>query len=211
MNRFALICILFAAVTHAQIADDSGYMRETQGAAAQSLMVLRQMVTADNFKDMGFASVDEVKEAGLGQPISVYLVRLDELREFKAGADPAALLRSLGKVIYPVTVRQQVRSAVTLERKDNQWRATEFGSPKLIALLDKMRGASAASSSTNLFVVHVAALSTYFLGYRSGTKVMLIPLVDNPEAHLTAGRTITAEEAFAALVPVAQQYNGLPM
>jgi hypothetical protein len=217
MNRFALICLLFAATAQAQMmtgGNATAELREAQGPATQSLDALRQLVTPTNFQDMGFASADEVKEATLGQPIPVYMVRLDELREFKSGSDPAVLLRSLGKAIYPVAVRQQVRSSVTLERKGDQWRATEFGSPRLAVLLEKVRMENSMRSGiapADYFAVHVPALSTYFLGHRVGSKVMLTPLVDNPEARLAAGRTITAEEAFTGLLPIARQYNGLPI
>jgi hypothetical protein len=190
-------------------------MKEVLDIASRSFITLRKIVTEQNFKTMGFESVDEVTSATLGQPIHVYMVRLDDLRAYKQGIDPNTLLKSLDKEIFPVSVNEQVRSSVMVEKVGDKWNVTSFGAPKLIKLLSKARKDISDTTGVPLnscFAVHVAALNTYYIGHRAeNNKLMLTTILDDSTLKFPAGKTIPAEDVFAALVPVAQQYNGLPL
>lgn len=189
--------------------------REPQTAASQGLDILKKMITPDNFKAMGFDSLDEVKSAALGEPLELFHVRLDQLREFKSEADPNQLLTNVGQMIYPVTVQEQARSSIVVAKEGETWKAVRFGGPGLIKMLAQVRkqsppGATAAAAVSPSFLVQVPALNVYFLGSRSDQRLMLTPLLDDPALKFKAGTPLPAGEALAALVPVAKAYNGLP-
>jgi hypothetical protein len=216
-----LTCGLLLAACSGQGAAQSGDGQgrapthpDAQTAAARGLESLRKLVNADNARDMGFDSVDEASVAALGAPVRVQMVRLDALRRYEPGADPAALLTDANRVIYPVSVKDQVRSSVIVEGAGSQWTATSFGGPHLVRQMARFRADVTARLQTppaSLTVVHVAALNLYFLGYRVDDQLMLTPLENHPTYRLEAGASLPAVEVFTVLAPIARAYNGLPL
>jgi hypothetical protein len=189
---------------------------DAQTAATQSLTTFRQLVTKDNYQQLGFESPDEVSGATLGQPIQVFMVKLDQLREYKAGTDPNALLTNVNQMQYPVMVRDQVRSAIAVGQADGKWKATSFGNAGLARQVAQARKADASSTTPDAAsqstLVHVAALGLYFVANRNADgKLIMTPLADNPAFNLRAGASMPAEQVFTLLSPFAQKYNGLPM
>lgn len=187
---------------------------DAQTAATRGLESLRKLVNADNARDMGFDSVDEAAVAALGTPARVQMVRLDALRKYEASADPAALLTDANRVIYPVSVKDQVKSSVIVEGTGSQWKAASFGGPHLVRQMARFRADVSARlqpAADSVTVVHVAALNLYFLGYRVEDRLMLTPLENHPTYRLEAGSSLPANEVFAALAPIARDYNGLPL
>jgi hypothetical protein len=190
--------------------------RQPQEAATRALETLQKMITPQNFKAMGFESLDEVKAAALGEPLALFYVRLDQLREFQPGTDPNTLLTDVGQMIYPVTVREQTRSSIVVAKTEETWKAVRFGGPNLIKAVAEVRKGSppsttAAPAVSASFLVEVPALKVYFLGSRSDQRLTLTPLLDDPTVKFKAGVPMPAEEALGALVPIAKAYNGLPI
>jgi hypothetical protein len=54
---------------------------DAQAAANESLSTFRQLVNAQNYKELGFESAEEVANATLGEPIHVLVVSLSQLRQ----------------------------------------------------------------------------------------------------------------------------------
>jgi hypothetical protein len=176
-------------------------------AASSGLATLRKLVNANNYRSMGFESQDEVNSGSLGDPLHVFLVRLDLLRQFQPGGDPEKLLSDIGEELYPVLVNGAPRSAVVVEKQSEQWSPVSYGGTNLVKALAQRRAGNSAmvrAAAPTYFEVHVAALNMYFLGYRQETKLMLIPLVDDPKYKFVAGTPVLAADAFTALVPAAQ-------
>jgi hypothetical protein len=184
---------------------------DAQSAANQSLATFRKLVNSQNYKELGFESADEVANASLGAPISTAMVNLEQLKAYKAGDDPNRLLNNLDKVYYPVAVQNVVRSTITVEQSNGRWRATGFGPANLAKQIDRARKTGAANANAQQLLVHVAPFNLYFVGHRVEGKLMLTPVADYSTYNLKAGATLSADEVFNALVPFAQQYNGLPM
>ena len=175
-----------------------------QAAAEQALATFGQIVTPENYQALGFQTPDEVKNAQLGQPLAVLRVPLDQLQSFSRGNNPETLLVDPNRVIYPVTVKDQVRSSIAVEGTDQQWTATDFGSPKLITMLTQFRQESSD------FIVQIPAFSLYFIAHRSDNVLLLTPIVDDTRFGFKSGETLTATATFEAILPFAKNYNGLP-
>ncbi|KAB2833310.1 MAG: hypothetical protein F9K48_08705 [Candidatus Brocadia sp.] len=187
--------------------------KESQKVASESIMTLRKLVNERNYKAMGFESPDEVSAVALGEPIRVFIVRLDHLREYQPGGDPNKLLIDGDKIIYPFTVKEQVRSSVVVEKVNETWNATNFGGPNLIKILANIRKNNSDSTGIPLssyIAVQVPALNLYFLGNRTDNELMLTPLLDDPSFEFKAGRTVPAKDVFSAILPSAKEHNGLP-
>jgi len=196
----------------AQTPAQYGIMRETQEIASSSLDTLQKLTKA-NFKAMGFESADEAAKSKLGDGLAVFVIGLDDLRKYTPGTDPNRLLVAADQVIYPVMVNDQPRLSVTVEKTREKWEATSFGGSNLIRAIIGARAAvvAAGAPADNLFVARVPALNTYLIGFRTGDKLMLAPIMDDASLKFSAGKAQPGEEVLAALVPVAQRYNGLPL
>jgi hypothetical protein len=187
---------------------------DAQTAATRAIDPLRKLVTADNARDMGFENPAEAAAAALGQPIRVQMVRLDALKNYVAGADPGGLLMAADRILYPVTVKDQVKSSIIVEGSGNQWKATSFGGPHLAGQIARVRAdvtGRLKPAADSVSVVHVAALNLYFLSYRIEGRLMLTPLENHPHYQLEAGSSLPADQVFASLAPIARNYNGLPL
>jgi hypothetical protein len=69
------------------------------------------LVNAGNYAARGFESVDEVRQATLGEPLQVDQVGLDALRGFNEQTNPETLLVDIRRNLYPVKVGARVAGA----------------------------------------------------------------------------------------------------
>jgi len=204
-----LILIAVGALVYMQLfgsqAGSPQSSKDPQQAATQALATFPKLITADNYQAMGFQSVDEVSRATLGDPLPVFRVRLDQLQQYQPGSDPEKLLIDGNRVIYPVTVDQQVRSSIVVEGSNNDWKATNMGGPNLIKSLAQVR------KERTDFVVQVPALSLYFVARRVENQLTLTPIIKDPRFEsFVPGRALSADQVFTAVLPAAKAHNGLP-
>jgi len=213
---FTLVSLIAASGVLAQgdVTPDAQHKEsETRDVATQALVTFQKIGNQTNFKAMGFESADEMTNATLGNPLSVYMVELGDLRAYQGGSDPNKLLKPIDKVIYPVNVKDEVRSSIVLQKGKEGWKASDFGGANFARLVTRARDESAKATglpATGYFVVQVPSLNAYFLGYHQNDKLMLVSLADDPALNLRAGAPLPAEQVFGDLVPFAQKYNGLP-
>jgi hypothetical protein len=175
-----------------------------QEAAQTGLTALQGLVNENNFQGLGFGSVDQVKSAQLGAPLSLYSVRLDALTGYKGDPDASALVQDAHKTIYPVVTGEQVLSSVSVTQRGDGWRATDFGDSALTKAL------VAHKQSAGDVVVWVPALKIYFTARGTGSAMMLTPIMDDPRFDLKAGEGMAASNVFGILQRGAAGYNGLP-
>jgi hypothetical protein len=215
-----LVCVAAVVITGCTGAAQGGREQkapvhpDAQTAASRSLDTLRKLITPENARDMGFDNAADAASATLGSAVRVQMVRLDALRQYQAGADPASLLTEENQIIYPVMVRDQVKSSIIVEGSGNEWKASSFGGPHLVQQMARYRTDATTrlnAAADSVTVVHVAALNLYFLGYRVDGRLMLTPLETHPDYKLEAGASLPADQVFAALAPIARNYNGLPL
>jgi hypothetical protein len=181
---------------------------DAQAAATESLSTFRQLVNAQNYKELGFESPEEVANATLGEPIHVLVVSLNQLRQYEPGGDPNRLLTDFNQIHYPVVVGDQVRSAILVDQVNGKWKTGTFGATNLAKLIATARKGTQTSNPSQDVVVEVPSLGLYFLGHRTeDNKLTLTPLTDNAVFGLRAGGAMPAEEVLAALVPAAKSLN----
>jgi hypothetical protein len=220
MKRLILCLALAAGAVNAQQAqqarsgESAAVVRQATVAAQAALVTLRGLVTDSTARGFGFDSARDAQAATIGTPIPVYMVQLDELREYAPQKDPDSLLHPLNKAIVPVNVRESVRSSIVIEQVKSKWTATSFGAPNLAVSLTQTRdnvARASSSSAATLFAVHVAALNRYYVANGASGELTLTPIIDEPDTQLRASATLPARDVLARLVPLARQYNGLPL
>lgn len=176
-------------------------------AASGALGVLRQLVTAQNYRAMGFDSLEEVSRAKLGQPLNVNNIGLDRLREYQPGGNPEELLSPAADIVYPVVVDGAVKSSLTIVKKDGGYASSAFGNADVAKRLWRYQPAA----TPDTFIVRVPALSIYFVGQRTSAGLLLTPIVSDPRLRIPEGKPLPADLVLAQLVPLAKAYNGLPL
>jgi len=184
--------------------------------ATEALPVFGELVTKDNLETMGFKSLDDVKNVALDDaepPLQVFMVRLDHLKEYQAGADVNRLLTGGEMAFYPVTLTGQVIAAVGVQKMKEKWEATSVGDAVLIRMLTDVRRQSIEStalSPKSYFVVWVAALNLHFVAYRADDDLMLIPVQDDDAYEFKKGVALPAERVFEIILPAAREHDGSP-
>lgn len=163
-------------------------------------------------KALGFTSAQEAGRATLGLPFAVFMSRLSSLKHFSSGSDFEDFMVNTRSLIYPLLVDGKPKSSltVTMNRNSHRWRTTEWGSPKLIKLLEQARSMQPQSSLVVL-ISPQNPLGLRFIGDRAGGELLLTPIADIPRLGLTAGQQRPAREIFLSLVPVANKYKDAQM
>jgi hypothetical protein len=208
-TRALLILMLSLGIAGAQ--ESRTDRAQADSAAATSLQTYAKLVSTENARSLGFESPAQVSSAKLGEPLRIYFVRLDQLREYAPGHDPNTLLSGSDKLLYPVTTDGTVRSSVIVEKYKNVWRGTSVGNPPLARSATRARDAARRASVDDTFLVHVAALNMYFLGARVSGQLKLGALIEDKRVRLAIDELVPAEHVLEQLVPIARAYNGLPM
>jgi hypothetical protein len=188
-------------------------IKEIQPVAQKALETFSQLVTKENYAQMGFDSTEQVRTATLGIPIQDFIVRLDTLKKYIPGSMPEELLTASNQVIYPVLVKDQVRSSITISKTKENWQPVSFGGSNFVKLASKTLMENSRETGldhSSYFLVRVPSLNLFFLGYRSNTELMLVPLMDDKRLEFKAGVGIKAGQVFSAILPDAKAHDGLP-
>ena len=194
-----------------QMAIDSA-VTMSQGAAPAALTVLRKLVNRENHRRMGFESLSDVRSATLGDPLVIFYVRLDSLRKYQSGGDAFGLLTAGDEILYPVLVRGETRSSITLGRNPGGWKGLSYGGSNAARLTWRMvndRRKRAAPAAERYFLVGVPALDVQFIGFEETGELRLIPLLDDPQNRWQAGVLVPADYVFAELALDARAHEDL--
>lgn len=160
-------------------------------------------------------SGDSVSKARFGTPFRLLMVRLDMLRDYQAGQDPASLLVETGESILPVLVDDTVTSAVRVLKTKDGWRTTRIGEVSYVRALEPVRQqarkARRGSADSDYFVVEILGLQMSFIAHASGGNLELRPVVGRADLSVNASDVFEAGALFARLAPVAKAALNVPI
>lgn len=202
---FLAFCVILMIGCSRQKNEPKPPAQQPKEAATNAIVMLQKLVNDQNYKSLGFQSLDEVKQAQLGQPIEVYNLGLEKLKSYQTGQDLNSLLTPSAETIYPVTVEGSVRTGVTIARKEQGYEASSFGNA------DMVRRLAAYRQHAEEFAVRIPAFGMYFVGHRVEAHVVLVPIANNPRLKVQAGETTELEAVIDQLRPYVSSYNGHPM
>jgi hypothetical protein len=183
-------------------------VKESRAPAEKALKQLHKLATKENFKSMGFDSLEEVATSELGKALPVLIVRLDKLREYKPKDDAYKLLHPLPKVIYGVTVKGEPRCGLEVQKRDGKWETSALGiagpARQYVAALKKH---AEKDKATMFFLVKVLALNETYLGYQTpdGVRLVHVPQQATAKEKIEAR---SAADVLAELVKEAKDHDG---
>lgn len=179
--------------------------QQPQQAADNAIGLLQKLVNEQNYKSLGFHSLAEVKQARLGQPMEVYNLGLEKLKSYRAGQDPNSLLTPSAETIYPITVDGSVRTGLRIVHKEQGYEPSSFGKADIVKRLAAYR------RGPEEFVVRIPIFQMYFVGRHVETRVVLVPIANDPRLKVQAGEEALLETVANQLRPYVNAYDGQPM
>ena len=212
-NSMIIVLCLFILSSFSTAQKMTDKLAEANKMAATSLPTLQKLVNQSNFQKMGFRSVAEVKEASLGRPLLVSRIQLNELKEFTQGADPAKLVHSGDRVLYPVLVRNEIRSAVQMDKSAEQWSVSSYGGDNKMKLFsDAIARLSTVPANADMEyqIVAIPAMNLFFIAMQKENKLYLTPVLDDETYGLKAGETVPAESILPRLAGIAGRMKDVP-
>ncbi len=216
------MCLAFAAAlallapapedtptTKEQLAEHvKAMVKESRAPAEKALKQLQKLTKKENFKSLGFDSLEEVPTAELGKALPVLIVRLDELRAYKEKGDAYKLLHPLPKVVYGVTVKGEPRCGLEVQKRDGKWEVSALGiagpAREFIQAITKQGEKDKARA---YFLVKIPALQHNYLAYQTPDGVKLVHV----RRQATAKDKVEARPAadvLAELVKEAKEHDG---
>ncbi len=197
-NLIALIAIALVLTPYIYLQEEQSSFDELDRVATNALDIFKELVTSENYESMGFESLDEVKKIDVAVPFQVFIVRFVDLLEYESGSDPDEIISGGDLFIYPVTVENEVRSSIVVEKVKNEWEAARFGGASLVQLLSQF-------AEESDFVIYMPTLCLYFVSfYDADDKLALVPVLDDSHFEFSAGEAIFATEAFDKIFPIAR-------
>jgi hypothetical protein len=208
-----LVCLLHLQV-YTQVRqrpDTSGRAREV--LAQQKLGNFKTTLNERNIRNFGFNSMDDLRNASLSSPpFQLVMIPLDQLRNYNGSAVTNSMFIFPAKHIYPVinVTNQRAVNAMVVEYSGTnpKWKIVSMGKSKQMAATVY---ALYKSNPMPYFIATIPFLNLDFISYRSGNRIMMIPVVSDTQNKLEAGNAVPAERIFATYAAVARRYNGLPM
>ena len=183
-------------------------VKESRAPADKALKQLRDLATKENFKSLGFDSLEEVPSAELGKPLPVLMVRLDELREYKAKDDPYKLLHPLPKVVYGVNVKGDPRCGLEVAKRDDRWEVSALGmAGPARQYVQALKKQAEKDQATVFFIIKVPALNETYLGYQTEQGVKLVQVRQQAEEKDKV-EARPAADVLAELVKLAKEHDG---
>ncbi|OEU69094.1 MAG: hypothetical protein BA863_07985 [Desulfovibrio sp. S3730MH75] len=209
----SLLTILLLVVSQVSAQETQELFKMIQPVAEKSLKNFSQLVTEENYRQMGFKSPEEVNSAILGAPIQDFMVRLDRLKEYEPGSKPDELLTATSNVLYPVLEKEEVRSSITIAKTKDGWQAVSFGGPNFVKLVSSTLIESSKVTGldySSYFMVRVPSLNLFFVAHYLDNELMFVPLMDNTRLKFRARISMKAETVFSTILPDAKAHDGLP-
>ena len=213
MRLFCILCINLIISFQAISQERMMVFDKVEPLAKQALVTLDKLVTEKNYKSMGFEELGEVKEIKLDKPIQVFMVGLENLKNYETGSDPENLIVGGDRLIYPVLVQEKTRTSIEFEKVDNDWQATAFGGSNLVNQLNNVRSSLMKDQNigiSSFFAIHIPALKLYFIAHKREDELILTPILEDPGYGFEKGKPMPAIRVFEILLPAAKDHDGLP-
>ncbi len=201
-------------------------------AAAKGLQIVVNRLEPKGIIDLDKEIIQHAQELGFTtgtegamlrqDAFPIYEVSLKDLRAFTPEKEVNALLTDTHQLLFPIEVKNEVKSSVTVRPVANrrekigqtdqkkEWHPARWGLPKLIKQLttEQKRLNEKLPGLKGFRLVSIPALNRNFLGYEDNADLKLVPLAsDRP---FTAGKSLSIREVFLSLIHEAKSVSGSP-
>ena len=184
-------------------------MDQAKQETSAFLKSLTATVNADNYKMFGLMSPEDVGQLEAGQVFVYSIIPLDRLKKYEGG-DAKSLITNVNRASCTVINRQtqQTVGIVDLELEKERYVVKGFASTDISSALGRI---DKELFKQNFSIVRIPALNTYFGSFTDADNQMkFVSLQNMKELDTKIGDIRPAEDFLKRLVPMANEYNGLP-
>jgi hypothetical protein len=207
MKKSIFIILLTLASTAGLQAQNN--MDQAKQETSAFLKSLSTTVNAENYKMFGLNSPEDVGQLEAGQVFASSIIPLDRLKKYDGG-DIKSLITNVNRVSCTVINRQtqQTIGIVDLEREKDRFVVKGFANSDLSNALGRINN---ELFKQNFSIVRIPSLNTNFGSFTdSDNKIKFVSLQNSSSLHTEVGEIQPAEDFLKRLVPMANEYNGLP-
>jgi hypothetical protein len=211
----ALAAAMGQFASGAQRVEDQELTRAREFADRSLRMYVSGAIRSDNAQRFGFKTLDEAREAKVGEPIPVLFIGLTALKGYRPGAGAASVLRDAQTLWFPVLVNGGVRSEIEISRVEGKWIAGEFGRPakarevaNVYDQLPRILQSVSVPSGARASLVRIPAIGIE-LFYTTGTAGDFFVAVrgEGLPADLEVGKAYPADALLTRLAQTAQKVD----
>jgi hypothetical protein len=200
---------VFAAVGQRDTSRGNAKLRDDIARGKLQNFVVK--LNESNVRNFGFSSLQELKSSALSNPFAIAIISLDKLKNYTSNTDVNSLIIQTPRYIYPIINKNnsEVINAMMVDNPTGrEWSLVSMGRSKDLAKAIYLQN---KERPDNYFISSMPSFGLYFISFYSNNILMMIPITSDPQNKVEAGRAQPAQHIFAAYVPVARRYNGLPM
>ena len=200
---FLLCCVL---LTPAQIYDTLYAIPDSNVVKPLSIKALEEypiLVVENNYQNLGFDSLEQVKYCTLGLPVRLYTIWVKSLFTYQRNVIVPRNIMDKGlRVLYPVTYNTMARSGIICSKTKNGWKTVMHGAAPLARAVTEMRESVALSQNVDeklLSAVEIPAMCVFFVAHAlydttyTDWILHFTPITDYAEFNLVGGNTLTAD------------------
>ncbi len=185
------------------------------GAAAMDALQksLATVRATKDFQLMGLTSRSEMEQVTLGRPMQVREIGYDNLLSYREGSDVASVFTGPDQLLYPVVVRGEVRSSLTLVRNGQEWRLTTYGDVGRTREIEKtrlgvvQRAGESGRGEAAVSLASVPAFGLYLVALARDGRTLLSPVSASVPAGLELNDSMEESEAIARLSAYAKDFD----
>lgn len=216
-GRMALLVavLLVSGTPCIALSQDTGG-RATMDAAQKSLSnFVENVLTEKNVARFGFQSLAEARSARVGEPLTVMMIGLASIKEYKKGEKVTAQFINPKTFWVPVLVAGDTRAKLEMTEKSGSLVAGEFGGMRTAAKISSARQrlprlleSGGVSGVKTTALVRVPALAAEFVYVESAQGEFFTPAMLNPERlNLDDDKLYSAEDVLLRLHDIAKEID----
>lgn len=176
-------------------------------AANAAIEALQKLTNEENFQNLGFNSLKEVKELEVGDPIPLKGIAYNKLLNFEEGSPINTLFEKNKQFVFPLLFNEQVKTTVTVIKTDQGWVFNNFGGTIYTEIITNKRIFSGWPDTLDvniedMNIISIPGLNIEMVGFNINNDWWLIPTFDNPKIKVKQYSKLPAKE----LMPVIKSY-----
>ena len=171
-----------------------------RAAAEKALAELSELITAENFRELGLEALGETTRLVPGEPMALYEIQLNSATQAAAGE--TGRMPASRQVLVPIELDFQTRLGLVLSRELSDWKVVTFGNSRFTRRVAEVRRRTAEATglpASAFALVSWPRLNAHFLGYEQAGIFKLAAAWTPAELKWEVGQSRPAVEAFALL------------
>jgi len=172
LSVFPLILLIFPASSISREAAPQEVIR----AAIDGLGPFLEAIPSQDLEHYGFASSEDLTQATLGKPFKVYTITPDKILTSGQEMKLSSLISPTGLWFFPVVCRGKVRTILTVDFVNGQWKAVAIGSSRLAKQLETVENKWLESDGYDHQLIRIYQAQSDFVAVSKERTLKIVPL-----------------------------------